>query len=564
MARSRDIITRFLGDEKDLLRATRTVSKGADSAGNSMKEAGSKIKTFFAGAVAATVLTVAKRFDQLAVLAEGVRARTAVVFGEMTAQVEAWADANKKAFGLSQVQLLNLASATQDLLVPLGFTRDEATKLTKEVLVTGNALSEWTGGQVDAALAAEIMRKALLGEREQLESLGIKILESDVTRRLAEKGQKALTGAELERAKVLATLELITEKSTDALTAYSNTALTSLRRQKAFNSELAESSQKFADVLKPAMDDAKKDLATAADLVARLGEKIDDLTDSTDKSAEAFTFYDFTGLGFASGMVRRLIDEIKALKGDTDAATASADVLGDPRRFAIDYSKLAEGAGAAVALGEGLDEATTATERLMKAQMAFTDPVFRAAAAASAVRDAQTQAADALKTSGPKSDAYKDAVLDLAEAQLTLNAAGEGIPEWTRIAEAAWRRVAADADIPLSVLKEILETIYAINGTTIRPRFAEGATKPELIDRSSGVSFTETGLRKFHDGGVVPGPVGREQLALVKGGETVLPTHKPGSTRRSGPVNINVYGANPEVTARAVRRHLQRLNAEEA
>jgi hypothetical protein len=32
----------------------------------------------------------------------------------------------------------------------------------------------------------------------------------------------------------------------------------------------------------------------------------------------------------------------------------------------------------------------------------------------------------------------------------------------------------------------------------------------------------------FDDGGVVPGPKGKPQLALVHGGETIIPTHKPG------------------------------------
>jgi hypothetical protein len=31
----------------------------------------------------------------------------------------------------------------------------------------------------------------------------------------------------------------------------------------------------------------------------------------------------------------------------------------------------------------------------------------------------------------------------------------------------------------------------------------------------------------YHDGGVVPGPRGSDQLIMAAGGETILPTHKP-------------------------------------
>ena len=44
---------------------------------------------------------------------------------------------------------------------------------------------------------------------------------------------------------------------------------------------------------------------------------------------------------------------------------------------------------------------------------------------------------------------------------------------------------------------------------------------------------------QFHDGGVVPGPIGAERMILAKGGETVLPTHKPdGGGVASGSIEL--------------------------
>jgi hypothetical protein len=45
---------------------------------------------------------------------------------------------------------------------------------------------------------------------------------------------------------------------------------------------------------------------------------------------------------------------------------------------------------------------------------------------------------------------------------------------------------------------------------------------------SGGNLSSGGGVRGFNTGGIVPGPIGKPQLAMVHGGETILPTHKPG------------------------------------
>jgi hypothetical protein len=63
---------------------------------------------------------------------------------------------------------------------------------------------------------------------------------------------------------------------------------------------------------------------------------------------------------------------------------------------------------------------------------------------------------------------------------------------------------------------------------------------------------------KFHDGGVVPGPIGQEQIAIVKGGETILPTHKPGGGGVGG-LTVNIAGGFvTEQAARELEKTLRR------
>ncbi len=172
--------------------------------------------------------------------------KASTVFGDQIGVVKQWASENAAAMGLTKNQLTNAAAAFQDLLIPMGFTREQATGMTTDVMGLSGALAEWSGGKYDAAAVSEILAKAMLGERDQLKALGISISEADVQQRLLEKGQADLTGQALAQAKAVATQELIFEKSTDAQAAWANGAGTAARQAaelKAKQAELAEEMQ---------------------------------------------------------------------------------------------------------------------------------------------------------------------------------------------------------------------------------------------------------------------------------------------------------------------------------
>ena len=89
-------------------------------------------------------------------------------------------------------------------------------------------------------------------------------------------------------------------------------------------------------------------------------------------------------------------------------------------------------------------------------------------------------------------------------------------------------------DIPASVVTEIDALLDQGKYAEVEAKLAElERDRQSRIDitayyrtvGSSKIPVQPTG-GKFHDGGVVGGPRGSEQLILAKGGETVLPTHK--------------------------------------
>jgi len=163
-----------------------------------------------------------------------------VVFGDQIGVVKEWAAENAHAMGMTKREATNAAASFADLLIPMGFTREAAAKMSTDVVGLSGALSEWSGGTRSAAEVSRILAKAMLGERESLKELGISITEADVQARLLQKGQAELTGEMLAQAKAVATQELIFEKSKDAQTAFAQGAGTAARRQAEFSAAIKE------------------------------------------------------------------------------------------------------------------------------------------------------------------------------------------------------------------------------------------------------------------------------------------------------------------------------------
>lgn len=192
-----------------------------------------------------------------------------VFSGSSLDTVTGWADEVAARMGLTSTQAAGLAANAGDLLKPMGFTADEAANMSTEIIGLAGALSEWSGGQRSVEETAEILSKALLGERDSLKSLGISINQAEVD-------QRALTIAQLEgrdaitaQDKALATQALILEKSTDAQEAYAaggNKLTAAQNRLKAAFGELQE---RLARKLLPLF-------AKAADIVVELIEVFED------------------------------------------------------------------------------------------------------------------------------------------------------------------------------------------------------------------------------------------------------------------------------------------------
>lgn len=204
-----------------------------------------------AGFGVAQVVAFAGEILDVGIKLEGLRAKAKTVFEDQIGRVKEWASESAGAMGLTEDAAIGAGASIADLLKPMGFTAEAATDQTLKLLDLSAALSAWSAGAYDAAEVSQILTKAMLGEREQLKSLGISITEADVKARLLAKGQKELTGASLAQAKALATQELIFEKSTDAVRAWTDGSMDSLKAANESKASWTEFGQGIKEALLP-------------------------------------------------------------------------------------------------------------------------------------------------------------------------------------------------------------------------------------------------------------------------------------------------------------------------
>ncbi|MCP4963415.1 MAG: hypothetical protein GY925_29625 [Actinomycetia bacterium] len=216
---STDVTFKLLGDATSAVRSFgRAGDAGSKLSGKMRGLAGSMVAMAGIGGIGA----LAKGAFDLAQDLGQLQTKSETVFGDSLGGVEAWADTVKRRFGASSSEVVGMATSMADLLKPMGFTTEAAADMSQETVGLSGALADWSQGQYNAAEVSDILAKAMLGERDQLKSLGIAISQAEVDQRAmalaTADGRDEIT--QMDRA--LATQELIFEKSGDAQAAYAD------------------------------------------------------------------------------------------------------------------------------------------------------------------------------------------------------------------------------------------------------------------------------------------------------------------------------------------------------
>lgn len=261
------------------------------------------------------IIEFGKELFNLAPRLEAFGGKFQTVFGESTSIIEDFARSVDTHLGLSTNQIKELTSNTGDLLIPMGFARKEAAELSVGVLNLSGALSEWTGGTKSAAQVNEILTKALLGEREQLKTLGVAINEADIKAALLAKGFDKLTGKSLQQAKAAVTLELIMEKTTDAQAAFATGQDALGRKMAQSQASFQEATETLSKALIPVFQRLAAKIAPIISFIADLIQYLFGASDATKEYSNTIK-----ALGMVLGTVGKVFQFFWGIIGSVGGA----------------------------------------------------------------------------------------------------------------------------------------------------------------------------------------------------------------------------------------------------
>ena len=234
--------------------------KMADATKNALIPFGGVVGLVTVGVAAAAhgVIELTRELNDLSGQIQAQDRKAQIVFGDALGYVTEAAEANALAMGLTEREYTNAAAGVQDLLVPLGFARDEAARNAVEVTNLAGALSLWSGGQVNASEAASRLQKGLLGETESLKELGIVIDQSSKEYNERIKLLMEAEGLTKAQARALDILGQVQQQTTDAQTNYSDGTESLIVQQAKANAELRQAKEELAEGLTPAFISATR------------------------------------------------------------------------------------------------------------------------------------------------------------------------------------------------------------------------------------------------------------------------------------------------------------------
>lgn len=200
--------------------------------------------------VTASVGLLSRHLINASAKAEETANKFRVVFAEEAAAVGKWVDDINSKFGLGRTNLRRWLSSVQDILVPMGFARDEASRLSTEIVQLGLDLASFNSGTHTTDEALQALISSLIGEREPLRRLGVTITEAEIKEQALKRGIIA-TGEEMTRQqKAILTYKLAMEQSADAVGDLERTQDSYMNRLKKFHGTWQDFQEEIGEVIK--------------------------------------------------------------------------------------------------------------------------------------------------------------------------------------------------------------------------------------------------------------------------------------------------------------------------
>ena len=183
--------------------------------------------------------------------AEETRNKFEVVFRDVKEEATEWAKSFGESIGRATDEIQEFSAGLGDILKPLGFTTQEAFKLSKSMTALAIDVASFQNRQDKDVIKA--FASALTGERESLKTLGIAINEADVKNEAFRLGL-ARVGEELSKtAKAQATVSLLYKNTEDSQGDAIRTAKSFANQMKQLNASTRNLAVSLGEILLPAV-----------------------------------------------------------------------------------------------------------------------------------------------------------------------------------------------------------------------------------------------------------------------------------------------------------------------
>jgi len=278
----RELVTRltFDLDEAKLRRADEAMGNLRDNAQKLSKNFGEmsrSLRNFGFGLTAfvtAPIALLGKSIVVAASDAEETIQKFNVVFGSLRKEADKTADTFAKDFGLASSSSRELLGNTGDLLTGFGFTAEKALELSLSVQQLGGDLASFQNIQGGAAVAGFKLTKGILGETENLKSLGIVVQQGTKIFKARTKAIIEQQGVTEQQAKVMNILEQTFIQSKNAIGDFARTSDGAANQFKIFSERLKNLREELGVLLLPATVKITGALIKLVDFVSDLPKPI--------------------------------------------------------------------------------------------------------------------------------------------------------------------------------------------------------------------------------------------------------------------------------------------------
>ena len=230
--------------------AMKGIEAKMQSVGKSMENVGKNMTKF----VTLPLVGIGTGMAAAVMELEASEAKYNTVFAGMTDEADAFLNKFKELTPATMAQARNMASGIQDLLVPMGFAREEATAMTGEFMHVAGALANFNSGTHSAEDVTRAMQSAVLGQYQSLAQLGIQLDVATVKQKAVEMGLASSTDEVTKQMQAQVVLAEVYAQSGDALEAYTEENLDAKTKMALAKAEIIDVAASFGQLLLPTIN----------------------------------------------------------------------------------------------------------------------------------------------------------------------------------------------------------------------------------------------------------------------------------------------------------------------